>query len=280
LSIFTVLFFYVFFCPVANTPLLDRLSTWPIKDASWQPRGEIFGIQSQPVSFPLKLGTSERKLSGVLYKQSKSKDIVIVSHGNGGNMDNVYRCAQIACLLADKHSVFLYDYEGYGASEGNASYRCLVRDGLSAFDYVHQRLGYSGSQIILYGLSMGTGVTCEIARVHRPKAIILDSGYTSAENAAKFCYPFLQAYPSFLFPEPRYDNLAYLRGDHAPVLLIAPQKDWVVDPANSLKMANEAKPAVSFIQLPRSSHCSISTDDQKHYFESLQTFLHALPEKN
>ena len=150
---------YLFLCPAINTPLLDRLATCPCKEESWVAGHDFVGVRCLQLTFPVKAGAKTYKLSGAFYKHPGARDVILISHGNGGSLKYVHRMPQIAYLLSDAHSVFVYDYEGYGISEGNASYRSLARDGLAAFDYANKILGYGQKQILLYGLSMGTGVS-------------------------------------------------------------------------------------------------------------------------
>ncbi len=65
-------------------------------------------------------------------------------------------------LLRCNCSVLLYDYEGYGDSGGSPSLRRLVDDGMCAYDYMSKNLA-GDQKIILFGVSMGTGVSCQIA---------------------------------------------------------------------------------------------------------------------
>ncbi len=264
---------YCFFCPAVNTPLLDRLATWPVKEEFWVAGREYSGIRCEQLTFPVRAGNTTYQLSGAFYKHPKAKDIILISHGNGGSLSYQHRLPQIAYMLYLEHSVFIYDYEGFGVSEGQSSYRSLARDGLAAFDYVQDKLGYAANKIVLYGLSMGTGVSCEIARHRTPKAIVLDSAYTSAEAAAKNLYPFLRIYPSLLFPEPRYDNLAYLRGKHPPVLLITPLNDGTIPPVQGQTLAREGVPSVTYVPLPHSPHTYVGIGDEQTYTDSLKAFL-------
>jgi pimeloyl-ACP methyl ester carboxylesterase len=264
---------YLFFCPLVNTGLVDRLAILPIKEKSWAAAHEYAGVPCEQLTFPVKAGSTTYNLSGAFYKNPRAADVILVSHGNWGNLSRQHRLPQIACLLNLGHSVFIYDYEGFGVSDGRASYSCLARDGIAAFDYVHHNLGFQCGQIVLYGLSIGTGVTCEIARARTPKAIILDSAFTNVEAVAKHLYPVLHAYPSILFPEPRYDNLAYLRGKHAPVLILTPVNDSIVPPQHGRTLAEAAGPGVTFVLLPHSSHTFVGTGDEKLYGNTIETFM-------
>jgi len=264
---------YIFFCPVLNTPVVDRLSTWPLKEEFWVAGKEFSGVKCQQLTFPLQADGQTYQLSGAYYNHPKAKDIILVSHGNGGSLTYQHRMTQIAHMLDANHSVFIYDYEGYGVSEGNATYSHLRRDGVAAFDYVQHALKYNPNQIVLYGMSMGTGVSCEIARVRSPKAIILDSAFTSAENAAKYLFPFTRIYPSQCFPEPRYDNLAYLRGPHPPVLIIAPTLDNTVPAEQGVELAREGIPLITLVNMPHSGHVAVGIGDEDLYNRSFKSFM-------
>ncbi|MBS1992790.1 MAG: alpha/beta hydrolase [Cyanobacteria bacterium SZAS LIN-3] len=264
---------FLFFCPILNTPLVDKLATWPVRENYWVAAHEFSGVPCEQLTFPVKAEGKTYQLSGAYYNHPKAKDIILISHGNGGSLTHLHRITQIAHMLEAKHSVFIYDYEGYGVSEGEPRYTSLARDGVAAFDFVKNDLGYNTNQIVLYGMSMGTGVSCEVARVREPKAIILDSAYTRAEDVAKWWFPLLKIYPSQLFPEPRYDNLAYLKGKHPPVLVITPLHDGTVPPEHGLTLAREGMPLITSVPMPNSGHTSVGIGDENLYDKSLRGFL-------
>ncbi|GIX64978.1 abhydrolase domain-containing protein [Babesia caballi] len=63
--------------------------------------------------------------------------------------------------------VFIYDYSGYGLSEGKPSEQNVYRDVEAAYDYLTQILGVNPYTIVSYGRSIGSGPAVHIA-LHRP----------------------------------------------------------------------------------------------------------------
>ncbi len=82
--------------------------------------------------------------------QQANAPVMIWFHGNAGNLtDRAEMCEQFAKRGI---SVFVFDYRGFGRSEGRVSESGIYEDSLAAFDYV-QKLGMKN--IVLYGESIG-----------------------------------------------------------------------------------------------------------------------------
>jgi len=100
---------------------------------------------------------------------------VVLNHGNAGNIGGYIDYAR--CLTKAGLNVLLYDYQGFGKSEGGASISSLVGDALAAFDYLDSRVG-GAEKIAVLGVSLGTPISCAIA-AQRPKAaaVILEGAF-------------------------------------------------------------------------------------------------------
>jgi len=165
-------------------------------------------------------------LSGVYFNNPHSKFVVLLSHGNGGNLS--VRPKLIEAMLSQHLSVFIYDYCGYGKSAGVPDVENTCGAALSAYAYLHNERGYKSNQIILYGESLGAAVSAYLASREPVAALILQSGFTSLRTIALEQYPFLGIYPEWLFPMPPLDTLQTLPGIKAPVLVIHGGKDHLV----------------------------------------------------
>ncbi len=93
------------------------------------------------------------------------------------------------------------------------------------YDYVRSVLHYEPKDIIVYGESLGGGVTTYIAEKRPVGAIVIQSGFSSLTDAAKDRLPWLHLYPKIAFAQIEMDNAAYLHGPHAPLLLVHGDKD-------------------------------------------------------
>lgn len=103
---------------------------------------------------------------------------VIFSHGNSSDLGHmVYRAMDLA--LFAKVSVVLYDYSGYGLASGKASEASLNADIRAAFQYTTVDLKVPWSRVILYGQSLGSAPTIDLASQEPVGGVILHSPLAS-----------------------------------------------------------------------------------------------------
>ncbi|POI21721.1 hypothetical protein CIB84_014532 [Bambusicola thoracicus] len=108
---------------------------------------------------------------------------VLFSHGNAvdlGQMSSFY----IGLGTRINCNIFSYDYSGYGASTGKPSERNLYSDIDAAWQALRTRYGISPENIILYGQSIGTVPTVDLASRYECAAIVLHSPLTSGMRVA------------------------------------------------------------------------------------------------
>lgn len=130
-------------------------------------------------------------LNALLFKAENPKGIVFYSHGNAGSLSKWGFVAD--AFLRNKYDVLIYDYRGYGKSNGTISELNFYQDAKYIYDQLVQ--DYGEDQIVVYGRSIGTGIATNVASEFNPKHLILESPYYSLPDLAKNIYPFV---PSFL----------------------------------------------------------------------------------
>ena len=104
----------------------------------------------------------------------KTRFCILFSHGNAadlGHMSSFYLSlgTRINC------NIFSYDYSGYGVSSGKPSEKNLYSDIDAAWHALRTRYGISPENIILYGQSIGTAATIDLASRYEVGAVILHS---------------------------------------------------------------------------------------------------------
>jgi len=131
-----------------------------------------YNLPYEDVSFPSANGN---KLAGWYCPAENEIGALVLNHGNTGNIDGYIDYARI--LTERGVSVLLYDYQGFGASEGKASISSLIDDGVAAFDYLVSR-GHAPGKTAVMGVSLGTMVSCGVIP-RRPKAacMILEGAF-------------------------------------------------------------------------------------------------------
>lgn len=189
---------------------------------------QICGVKPQDIYFPSKNGRVLHAWYFDIGKSVKSekKQILLVSHGNSGNIAG--RTSVTLAALKSGSSVFLYDYEGYGKSQGSPSVVAIVNDGLAAYDYIKNKLGYRDKEIVLYGESLGTGVSCEIARQRNCAGVALQSGFSGLANIAREKIGLLALYPDEMFPQPNLHNAELVKTIKCPVLVMHGDDDKLI----------------------------------------------------
>ena len=158
--------------------------------------------------------------------QKPAAATVIFLHGNGGNLSYLDWLGE---SLADKgFDVLLFDYRGYGRSEGSVSdERGIYEDADAAYDYVSKERGVAPEKIVLYGQSLGTAAAVDVAARKTCGALVLESGLSSAGDMAATIMPWL---PSFVrgLTQNRFDSVGKLPAVRCPVFVAHGDRDEVI----------------------------------------------------
>lgn len=214
------------------------------------------------------------KLNAWYFKTPGADKVVIVNHGNAGSLLNRLFIAK--SLIQSGSSVLLYDYRGYGKSEGKVSLPGLQEDAVAAYDYAVNKLGYKPNQIVLYGESIGGGISSRVAEQRPVAGVIMHSPFTSLPNVAQSGSPLFRLYPDWVFPQPSYENLTYVQGKHAPLLILYGDKDHLVPPAQSRRLFELASEPKGVVLVPGAGHNDMIDVNEKLYFQSIDSFLKGL----
>ncbi len=176
------------------------------------------------------------------FHKPKSKYLLLMHHGNSGNISILQWYADLA--LESGASIILYDYEGYGKSSGKPSISAVLRDSKAVYEYANKNLGWQEDQIINLGVSLGTAAASELGRSSHCKAVILFAPFLSLRKTGREFLSYLKYYPDFLWPETDIGSLRFAASSvHPPALVFHGQADKLVRPedAEQLKIASAGK---------------------------------------
>jgi uncharacterized protein len=207
------------------------------------------------------LNTSDNVRLHGWYLASRTKPAtatVIYFHGNGGNISDVGWIGEN--LTARGFDVLLFDYRGYGRSEGDVEGENeLYKDGDAAYEYVVNERGVRPERLVLYGQSLGTTVAVDLASRRSCGALILESGLSSAADMAAAVFPWLPRRLSSLGKN-RFDSVRKLAQVKAPVLITHGDPDPVIPVEQGRKLyeaANEPKKLLIFPGAGHNVHGSV-----------------------
>jgi hypothetical protein len=214
----------------------------------------------------LALTTSDGVLIEAWYVPGPAeRPVVLLSHGNGGNIS--HRLEKLKLLRrAGAGGVLLYDYRGYGRSEGTPSEAGTYLDGEAAWSWLVST-GVAPGRIVLHGESMGAGVAVELASRHPDAAgLVIESGFTSTLAMGRRIMP--RWVPVSWMVRYRYDNLAKLPKVPLPTLVLHSPQDEIVPYEMGRALFEAAPGRTSFVDL-RGGH-------NDGFFVSSATYVSAL----
>jgi len=156
-----------------------------IDSVAWHVRGIIPDSLRQEVEL---VSSGGDRIYGFLVQPGDSSALndvtILYCHGNSHCIDRYW--GRVELLWEMGYRVFIFDYQGYGKSEGGpAGDRCLA-DGRTALAFLRGRPEVNPDRIVYYGWSMGTFVTTYLAADSLPPlGLIMESPPASAEALVK-----------------------------------------------------------------------------------------------
>lgn len=211
------------------------------------------------------------KLHAWFYQVPGAKHVLLWSHGNGGNVSLGKRYYDI--FLAMQDSVFAYDYEGYGKSEGEPAMDNVCDDGHAAYHYLVDSLKVSPEKLILFGESLGTVVTGDLANTEKSAAVILQCPLYSVLDRGREIMPWLSLYPDWMWPRNGLNISRVFAAAHAPLLVIAGTDDHSTTVGQADKLVAAACQPKTYIRIPCAGHSDPAMVYSPMYSTGLQDFL-------
>ncbi len=199
------------------------------------------GLDFEDASFRTEDGI---KLFGWFIPVQKSRGVVLFCHGNAGNISHRLESIQIFHQLG--LDVFIFDYRGYGQSEGKPSEQGTYQDAEAAWWYLTEERQVLPGDIIVFGRSLGGAVAAWLAQNHTPGALILESTFTSLGDIAAKFYPFL---PVRLLLRFQYTTADYLRQVNCPVLIIHSRNDELMPFDHGIRLFETANEPKRFLEI-------------------------------
>jgi len=178
------------------------------------------------------------------------RPVVIYFQGNAGGLD--LRADRFAWLTADGTGLVALCYRGYGGSSGNPSEQGLISDAFAAYDFAVAR--YPGRRIVLWGESLGTGVSLALASERKVAGVMLDAPFTSAADVGASAYPFLPV--RWLIKDTFRSDLR-IGKVAAPILIQHGERDRVVPIAFGEKLFALAREPKRFVRYPEAEHSNL-----------------------
>jgi fermentation-respiration switch protein FrsA (DUF1100 family) len=162
-------------------------------------------------------------LNGWFLPVRNARGTLLFCHGNAGNIS--HRIPLIEIFNKLNLNVFIFDYRGYGKSQGNPSERGLYQDALFAYRYLLSQRGIDAEKIVIYGKSIGANVAVDLASRVKAAVLISESGFSSAYDMGRKLFPYL---PIKWIITVKFDAQNKIRNITIPKLIIHSEEDEIV----------------------------------------------------
>ena len=225
------------------------------------------GLAHESVSLTAEDGV---RLDALLLPAKSSRVTVLFAHGNAGNLS--HRLDRVIFLQARiAADVLLFDYRGYGRSEGSPDEEGTYRDARAAYRWLTEVRKVPAERLVLFGESLGSAVALDLAISHACRALVLEAPFTSVPDMARVVLPF---FPRSLV-RTQYDNLGKVGRLRVPLLVLHGDRDEVVPFPQGRRLFEAAPEPKRFYAIPGAGHNDTYLVGGDAYWRTLAVFIDA-----
>jgi fermentation-respiration switch protein FrsA (DUF1100 family) len=256
----------VYLLIVLAMALLESSLVYPIPPLDWG--------NWHPTSFEFEnvhfMSADRTKLHGWFIPHSDPTRAILYCHGNG---EDVAALGEYAAHLSESlaASVFIFDYRGYGNSDGRPNEAGCIADGSAAQFWLAGRMAIKPNEVILMGRSLGSAVAVALAADNGARALVLENAFPTMPDVAASYYPWL---PVRWVMDNRYDNLARIQRYKGPLLQSHGTNDELI-PMAAARRLFDASPTTTkkWLEFPGLGH---NSPQPASYYVGLKRFLDPL----
>ena len=196
-----------------------------------------------------------------------ARGTALFCHGNAGNLTHRLQTVEIAHRL--RLNILLFDYRGYGKSEGTPSEQALRADVHAAWNYLVETRAARPKSITLWGRSLGGAVAASLTEDVTPAGIIVESSFTSLPDMAQRRFPWL---PARYLCRDELDAARRLASCSVPKLILHSPDDDIVPFSMGEELMRVAAEPKRFVRL-RGDHNNGFIESGDIYIDALDRFL-------
>jgi len=166
------------------------------------------------------------------------------------------------------YSIFLFDYRGFGRSEGKFPTEAQVyEDAQAAWNYLVQERRISPDRIIIYGHSVGGAIAIDLAAKHpEAGALVVQSSFTSMRDMTKR-FGLYWLFPVEFLLRQHFESLEKMKSVRMPVLIITGTEDLQISVAMGDRLYEAAPEFKQLIVVQGGGHDNHLSNQYKRRFK-------------
>ena len=175
---------------------------------------------------------------------ARAKGTALILHGNAGSI--ALRLDWLRMFHELGYASLVIDYRGYGRSTGSPSERGTYADAQAAWNHLVHVRGVDPGDVVILGESLGGAIAAWLAARTAPRALILQSAFTSVPDVAAGIYPF---FPVRWISRFSYDTRAFVSACSAPVFVAHSRGDEIIPYEHGRSLYAAAREPKGFLEL-------------------------------
>ena len=241
-----------------NLIFLPQTSTYPWSD-------DLITIRSANISKP----GHDNIIVARYLKNPDSYYTILYSHGNAVDIGGLQHLQ--TNFYRHGYSIILYDYSGYGLSEGQPSEQQVYNDVEAVYAYLVNNEKLKPEQIISYGHSLGTAIATDLAFNKPVAGLVMESPFTTAFRI-KTVYS--------LLPFDKFSSIDKIDKINTPVFIAHSRDDPIVPFWHGKELFDKARQAKKALWLDHDGHANITHNPS--FWLELDSFVNdfIVPSKN
>lgn len=211
-------------------------------------------------------GLDGKKIHARWFHHPKGTGAILYCPGNAGNLEHRnYAVSELAAEM--DQSVLIFDYPGFGKSDGQPSELGCYAAADTAYQWLTKTAGIAPEKILIYGESLGGAVAVELAS-HRPhRALALIRTFASFPDLAQAKVPFL---PVRWMVQNRFDTTDKLTQCQKPIFIAHADKDKLIPQGHAERLKKASPPRSELFVLKGLGH---NDRPGPEFYEALRIFL-------
>ncbi len=205
------------------------------------------------------------KITAVYYEHPAARRTILFSHGNAEDLGSVIPFMEQFFDLG--YSLLMYDYRGYGTSEGIPSVPRVEQDVSTVYQWLVKEKLVEPRSIIAHGRSLGGAVAVWLAANHEVGALVIESTFVSAFRV-KTHWPIL--------PWDKFNSLSLMPHLNCPVLVMHGQNDEVIPLWHGKALFDAAPEPKQHFWIEGALHNDYAYVAGERYIDAFQAFMRSI----
>lgn len=203
-------------------------------------RSQLLALGGEEIQF----GFNEKSVLEGMYFQSDDQNLnsktILICTGSHLSYEK-YAIPMVRTLKSMGHNVMIFNYEGFGNSEGTRSEKNVYASAEAAYQYLKQEKGCLDDNIVGWGYSLGSGAVSHLASKYKVD-VVIDRGFASMSAVAYQAAPtgFKNIARIIFIVGAHFDNLNKLKKAKGKILIAQGVRDLTMVEENHGKLLHNA----------------------------------------